>query len=134
MADPEGIAFRRCFGALQTGLQNNLFVLTPQLLAKSFITDGNQRRILFGAEPCDERAAYLVNVLMDRIHIDPPAFYRIVDELDACPALQVLARRLREALERVKGETVTELEPATATKTRDSSATSQAHVAQREEV
>ena len=105
MADSLEVAvFRRCFSVLQTGLKNDLCSVALRLFARGLISDDNQRRIVSGAEPCNERAAHLVTVLLDRLSIQPSAFYQILEELDACPVLNILSRKLREELEHVKKE------------------------------
>ena len=68
--------------------------------------------------------------MLDRIRIDPPSFYNIIEEFDACPVLHALTRRLRETLEQVKRE-ATRLEPTTVNITCDSTPT---HAAKQREV
>lgn len=101
----EATAFCRCFSDMQTVLKNELSGITPKLFAKGLISDDNQRRVLFGAEPCSERSTRLLMILLDRIRIQPSSFYRIILELDACPAMQLLADRLKEEVKQVKSKT-----------------------------
>ena len=105
MADScEATAFQSCFDRLKTGLQDNLNDIAPKLFARGLISDGSQRRVLSRGTPCDERATDLVTVLLGRIRADPPSFYWIIVELEACPVLEVLANGLKEELKRVKRE------------------------------
>ena len=105
MADSyKATAFQRCFDALKTGLQIDLNGITPRLYAKGLISDSSQMRVLSGAHPCDERAAHLVTVLLQKITIQPSSFDQILVELDACPVLEVLAETLREKLKQVERE------------------------------
>ena len=103
-ASSEATAFRRCVSVLKTGLKNDLCSVALGLFARGLISDDNHSKIGSGAEPCNERAAHLVIVLLDRISIQPSAFYQILEELDACSVLNILSSKLRYELEQVKKE------------------------------
>ena len=98
----EAIAFRGYSDRLQIGLQSYLNDITPRLLARGLISDDNSRRVLSEGTPCDERAMYLVTILLDRICTDTLSFYRVIVELESSPVLQVLAEGLKEELKRVR--------------------------------
>ena len=99
----EVTAFQRYFYRLKTGLQNNLYDITPRLFAKELISEDDQTNILCDGIPPNKGAFNLVNSLLRRIRRDPPSFYRILAELD-CPDYSDLATGLKEELKRVQEE------------------------------
>ena len=98
----EVLAFRHCFGDLQTGLKEHLGEITPRLFAKSLISTDNMNRVLSQAEPQETRTAHLLTVLLNRIQVDPSSFHLVLKEINACAVLQLLAKKLREELEQMK--------------------------------
>ena len=105
MAGYEVAAFKHCLSVLQTGIQDHLVEITPRLSARSLISeDDMDRAVSSGVDSRKGRATHLLAVLLNRIRIDPTSFNLILEEFDACAMLQVLAKKLREELERVKEE------------------------------
>ena len=104
MAGYEVAAFRHCFSVLQTGLQDHLVEITPRLFARNLISEDDMDRALSSVHSRKRRAVHLLAVLLNRICIDPPSFNLVLEEFDACAMLRVLAKKLREKLERVKEE------------------------------
>ena len=104
MANLEVVAFQKCFSDLQTGLKDHLGEITPRLFAKSLISSDNMNNFLSRAESQHLRTAHLLTVLLNRILVDPPSFHVVLKEINACAVLQVLAKKLRQELERVKEE------------------------------
>ena len=98
-------AFKRCFTILQRGLQDDLNEIAPKYLAKRLISESSMRRVLSCCDPPGARASHLVTLLLNRIAIHPPNFQSILEDLDACPTLQLLSTKLREELRRLRTET-----------------------------
>ena len=97
----EVIAFRSYFDRLKTGLQSNLYDITPRLFAKELISEDDQTNVLCEGTPSNKGAFQLVTFLLRRIRIDPPSFYQILAELKDFP---VLAKGLKGVLKQVQEE------------------------------
>lgn len=101
---PESTAFQRCFDVLQIGLQGDLYSIVSKVFAKNLISESSMKWASSIHRTRDEKSLFLAGELLDKVRVEPSSFYRIIGEIDACPALNPLANRLREELKQVQEE------------------------------